>query len=138
MKILSSDRSASHGTRGRPGINPSLVDAKCAAPDGTPILFASDSTKMPPRWGCRWQMAGGRRQMADLRSQISDRRSGRRRGVALVVTLIMLSVITVVAVTFLAMSRRERSSVTQTLNSTDAKTMADAALERAKGQIMAP
>jgi hypothetical protein len=58
--------------------------------------------------------------------------------VALVVTLIMLSVITIVAVTFLAMSRRERTSVTQTLNLTGAKTMADAALERAKGQIMAP
>src|SRR5207245_516698 len=58
-----------------------------------------------------------------------------QRGVALVITLIMLSVITVVAVTFLALSRRERSSITQTLNLTDDKAMNDTALERAKAQI---
>src|SRR5438874_1244942 len=61
-----------------------------------------------------------------------------QRGVALVVTLLMLSVVTVVAVAFLALSRRERSSVSQTINLSDARFMADWALERAKAQMAAP
>jgi len=50
-----------------------------------------------------------------------------QRGVALVITLIMLSVITVVAVAFLAISRRERATVTQKANSVDAELAADSA-----------
>jgi len=60
------------------------------------------------------------------------------RGVALVVTLLMLSVITVVAVTFLALSRRERTSMTHTADLTDAREMAGTALERIKVQILTP
>ena len=58
-------------------------------------------------------------------------------GVALVMTLIMLSVITVVAVAFLALSQRERTSVTQSTQQSDAEIMADVGLERAKAEIMA-
>jgi hypothetical protein len=59
------------------------------------------------------------------------------RGVALVVTLIMLSIITVVAVAFLALSHSERRAVAQSSNLLDAENAADAALERAKAQILA-
>src|ERR1043166_9665729 len=62
----------------------------------------------------------------------------KQRAVALVVTLLMLSVITVVVVAFLALSRRERGSISQTINLTDSKMMNDMALERANGQVIAP
>ncbi len=58
-----------------------------------------------------------------------------QRGVALVTTLIMLSVVTFMAVFFLTVSRRERSSVTVSADYTDARYMADMALERAKADV---
>src|ERR1043166_558346 len=61
----------------------------------------------------------------------------RQSGVVLVITLIMLSIITVMAVAFLALSRRERASVVHTQNSIDAELMASTALERGKAEIMA-
>ncbi|MGP8199921.1 MAG: hypothetical protein ACLQU4_10505, partial [Limisphaerales bacterium] len=57
--------------------------------------------------------------------------------VALVITLLMLSVITFLAIAFLAMSKRNRSAVTTTLDVANSKTMADAALARAQAQIIA-
>ncbi len=60
-----------------------------------------------------------------------------QRGVALVITLIMLSVITVIAVAFLAISRRERATVAQKANSVDAELAANSARERAKAEILA-
>jgi hypothetical protein len=59
------------------------------------------------------------------------------RGVALVITLIMLSVITFMAVTFLVLSHRERGSVTTTTDQTTAGFTAESALERAKAEILA-
>lgn len=59
------------------------------------------------------------------------------RGVALVLTLIMLGVVTVMAIIFLAITRRERSSVKLTEDQAMARAMAEAALERAKVQAMA-
>jgi hypothetical protein len=58
-------------------------------------------------------------------------------GVALVITLIMLSVITIIAVAFLALSQRERASLSQTLAGTEAELMASTGLERSKSHIMA-
>jgi hypothetical protein len=58
-------------------------------------------------------------------------------GVALVITLIMLSVITLIAVAFLALSQRERSSISSTMTATEAEAMANAALNRAHGDILA-
>lgn len=58
-------------------------------------------------------------------------------GVALVITLIMLAVITLIAVAFLALSQRERASISQSIAGTEAELMANAALERAKGHIFA-
>ena len=64
-------------------------------------------------------------------------RSSYQRGVALVVTLLMLSVITFLAVAFLALSGRERQSVTLTITQAEAKLMADAGLSRAQAEIAA-
>ena len=57
------------------------------------------------------------------------------RGVALVITLILLSVILVVTLALLAISRRERSSVATAQNIIDAEYMANAAMERAKATL---
>ena len=60
-----------------------------------------------------------------------------RQGIALVITLIMLSVTLVMAIAFLALARRERNSVSTTTDTTTAKLAADSALAAAQGQIMA-
>ncbi|MBL9127587.1 MAG: hypothetical protein JNL97_08070, partial [Verrucomicrobiales bacterium] len=60
-----------------------------------------------------------------------------QRGIALITTLIMLSVVTLMAVAFLAVSRRERSSVTTSTDRVDAKAMAEIALQRAEAEIVA-
>jgi hypothetical protein len=57
--------------------------------------------------------------------------------VALVITLLLLSVITFLAVAFLAMSRRNQSAVTASLDTTTAQAMAGAAQARAQAEIMA-
>ncbi len=58
------------------------------------------------------------------------------RGVALVITLILLSVTLVMAIAFLAISRRERGSVTTETDSTTAKLAADSALAQAEARIV--
>ncbi|MBI4324776.1 MAG: hypothetical protein HY674_05875, partial [Chloroflexi bacterium] len=63
-------------------------------------------------------------------------KSHSQSGMALIITLLLLAVVTFMAVFFLAMSRRERSSVKVTEDQTDAKLMADAALARAQSQIV--
>src|ERR1043166_6243008 len=60
-----------------------------------------------------------------------------QRGIALVITLILLSVITFMAITFLVLSTRDRGSVTTTTDQTNARLAADAALERAKTEAIA-
>lgn len=57
------------------------------------------------------------------------------RGVALVITLVMLSLVTFMAVVFLAISRREKASVAVTGDITTARLMADTALARAQSEI---
>lgn len=59
------------------------------------------------------------------------------QGVALIITLIMLSVVTVMAVLFLGVSRRERAAVTVTTDQITAKLMTDAAFARAEGELVA-
>ena len=58
-------------------------------------------------------------------------------GVALVVTLLMLSVITFLAIAFLSMSRSNRSAVSASLDAANARAMSDAALARAQAEIVA-
>jgi hypothetical protein len=60
-----------------------------------------------------------------------------QRGIALVITLILLSVTLVMAIAFLAISRRERNSVTTTTDAAVAKLAADSALAHAEAQIIA-
>ncbi len=69
------------------------------------------------------------------------RRAGRtpntQNGVALIITLILLSVVTFMAITFLALSKRERSAVTTVTDTAGARLAADAALANAEAQIIA-
>ncbi|MCP5521088.1 MAG: hypothetical protein H7A46_06025 [Verrucomicrobiales bacterium] len=59
-----------------------------------------------------------------------------QRGVALVITLVMLSVVTLMAITFLAVSRRERKAVEVAGYQTTAKLQADSALARAQADLV--
>src|SRR5207249_3157420 len=59
-----------------------------------------------------------------------------QEAVALVVTLLLLSVITFMAVTFLVVSRNEKGSVTQTTDHAVAGLAADAGLEKAKVDLV--
>jgi hypothetical protein len=69
------------------------------------------------------------------------RRAGRtpnsQNGVALIITLILLSVVTFMAITFLALSRRERSAVSTVTDTASARLAADAALANAEAQVIA-
>ena len=58
-----------------------------------------------------------------------------RRGIALVITLLMLSVVTITAVAFLAVSRRERGAVNAQGEQIEARYAADAALNRVKAEL---
>src|SRR5262245_29876444 len=60
-----------------------------------------------------------------------------QRGVALVITLILLAVITTLAIAFLALTHRETGSVDAMSRTTDAELAVDSAVERAKAQLMA-
>jgi hypothetical protein len=60
-----------------------------------------------------------------------------QNGVALIITLILLSVVTFMAVTFLALSRRERGAVATVTDTAGARYAADAALANAEAQIIA-
>src|SRR5204863_5745490 len=59
------------------------------------------------------------------------------RGMALVITLVMLAIVTVMAIIFLGVSRRERASVKIAEDIATANMMADAAAERAKAEAIA-
>ena len=59
-----------------------------------------------------------------------------QRGVALILTLIMLAIITVVVVVFLATARRNRQSTTLRQHQTDAEFAAEYAFQRAGADIM--
>jgi Tfp pilus assembly protein PilX len=60
-----------------------------------------------------------------------------QKGVALVITVILLAVVTLLALTFLAISRRERGAVTTTTDTYSAQLAADDALANAEAQIVA-
>jgi hypothetical protein len=61
----------------------------------------------------------------------------RQRGVALVITLIMLSVTLLMALAFLAMSNRERNAAATSTDAATARLASEAALNAAVGQIAA-
>jgi hypothetical protein len=71
---------------------------------------------------------------------IQELRGARRRyqdAIALVITLLMLSVITFLAVAFLAMTRRDRAAAISSVDANGARTMSEAALARAQAEVMA-
>jgi hypothetical protein len=60
-----------------------------------------------------------------------------QKGVALIITVILLSLLTLMALAFLTMSQRERGAVTTTTDTASARLAADAALASAEAQIVA-
>ncbi len=64
-------------------------------------------------------------------------RQKRQQGVALVITLILLAVITFTAITFLVLSRREKGAVATSTDQTIAKLAAETGVERLQGEILA-
>ncbi len=64
-------------------------------------------------------------------------KSQSQRGVALIITLVMLALVTLMAITFLAVSRRERASVTIADDQTISRLMANTAAARAKVDVVA-
>src|SRR5947209_790475 len=62
----------------------------------------------------------------------------RESGVALVITLILLSVITFMAVTFLVITQAERKSVVTTMDQLAAKQAAEAGFQMAQLEILGP
>jgi hypothetical protein len=79
--------------------------------------------------------ASRRRLFGNWRLAIGNRKS--RSGIALVITLIMLSVTLVMALAFLAVSSRERNAVSTTTDTATARLADDAALAAAQAQIAA-
>src|SRR4051812_22169245 len=64
------------------------------------------------------------------------RNKSRERGIALVITLILLSIITFMAVAFLVLSRGQKSNVTTVMDQAQARMGADEALERAEADLL--
>jgi hypothetical protein len=60
-----------------------------------------------------------------------------QRGVALIITIILLGVVTFMAIAFLALSRRERGAVTTVTDTASARLAADTALASAEAQVIA-
>ncbi len=65
-------------------------------------------------------------------------RTTRHSGVALVITLVLISVITFMAITFLVVSRSQHGAVVTTTDQAIARLAADSARERAIVQLLAP
>lgn len=101
--------------------NPQAFHPPAAGPASAPVAVGGSSSARP------------------LLFPAPPSRSARaaQRGIALVITLVMLAIVTVMAIVFLAVSRRERTSVKMSEELSMANAMAEAALERAKAEAMA-
>jgi hypothetical protein len=84
-----------------------------------------------------WQVTGDRKKCVTPSCHVSRVTCHSQQGVALVITLILLAVVTIMAVTFLAITRRERGAVATVTDTASAKLAADAALAAAEAQIIA-
>src|SRR6266581_7000059 len=65
-------------------------------------------------------------------------RTSRSSGIALVITLILLAIITFLAITLLVVTRSEKGTVGVKADQTTAALAADIALERSKMHVLAP
>jgi hypothetical protein len=86
------------------------------------------------------QVAGDKRPIvarAAFSCHLSPATRHSEKGIALIITLILLSVTLIMAVAFLAISRRERGSVVTSTDTATARLAADAALANAEAQIIA-
>jgi hypothetical protein len=81
--------------------------------------------------------SASRRACAAGHSPFAIRHSPFQRGIALVITLILLSVTLVMAVAFLAIANRERNAVTTTADTATARHATETALAYAEAQIVA-
>ncbi|MCX6916715.1 MAG: hypothetical protein NT167_27335 [Verrucomicrobia bacterium] len=70
-------------------------------------------------------------------SRFTPHASRSQRGVALIVTLLLLSIITFMTITFLVVSRSQKGSVVTETDQSIARLAADTALERAKAELLA-
>ena len=89
----------------------------------------------------KWQVTSDK-QHRPVRRDFSARHSPLatrhfEKGIALVITLIMLAVTLVMAVAFLAVARRERNAVTTSTDTATARLAADTALAAAQAQVVA-
>jgi len=102
-----------------------------------PIPFTNYELRLPILKKSAGKVVTGRRAGLSLNRQslIVNRQS--ERGMALVITLIMLSVTLIMAIAFLAISRRERVSVASSNDSTVARFGNDTGLAAAESQILA-
>ena len=75
---------------------------------------------------------------SDFGLRPSSRPRSREQGIALVVTLLMLSVITFMAIAFLVLSRGERTSTATATDQAIARLGAENALERAQAELVVP
>ena len=75
---------------------------------------------------------------AALRRLVGAARRPYQQAIALVITLIMISVIAFMAITFLVLSQRERGSVSVIASQTDARLAAETALQTATAKLLAP
>ena len=80
--------------------------------------------------------SGGRFRRACFDIGLRPSNFGDRDGVALVITLIMLAIITFMAVTFLVLSQRERSSVSTAMDQKTARNASDAGFARVTAELL--
>lgn len=90
----------------------------------------------------KWQVANDEqtrltRGLAMLSRHLSPAARHPKKGMALIITLIMLSVTLVMAVAFLALSKRERNAVSTTTDTTASRLAEESALAAAQARIMA-
>ena len=87
----------------------------------------------------QWQVTSDRKKSLALgvsSCHVSPVTRHREQGIALVITLILLSVTLIMALAFLAISRRERGSVATNTDTATARLASDAALAAAEAQIV--
>ncbi len=97
---------------------------------------ASDANRLPPVGAAPRHMSLVARHVFRPR-HLSPVTRHREQGIALVITLIMLSVTLVMAVAFLALANRERRKASTTADQTTARLAADTAVSYAQAQIAA-
>src|ERR1035438_3357987 len=91
-----------------------------------------------PNAECRMPSAASRITHHVSRSTLHAPRSTPQSAVALVITLVLLSVITFMAVTFLVVSRAQHGAVATETDQQTARFAADTAVQRAMAELLAP